>query len=67
MITVTTCKWLEADLLVLLKVPFVLGGEFVLDNLYLAVAVEGMRFRADIASQIKELPDGAQIRLNIDS
>lgn len=67
MITVTTCKWLEADLLVLLKVPFVLSGEFVLDNLYLAVAVEGMRSRADIASQIKELPDGAQIRLNIDS
>jgi hypothetical protein len=50
-----------------LKVPFVLGGEFVLDNLYLAVAVEGIRSRADIASQIKELPDGAQIRLNIDS
>ncbi|WP_448123670.1 SMI1/KNR4 family protein [Pseudomonas veronii] len=49
------------------KVPFVLGGEFVLDNLYLADAVEGMRFRADIVSQIKELPDGAQIRLNIDS
>lgn len=49
------------------KVPFVLGGEFVLDNLYLADAVEGMRFRADIASQIKELPDGAQIGLNIDS
>ncbi|CAN1596819.1 SMI1/KNR4 family protein [Pseudomonas sp. B21-028] len=48
------------------KVPFVLGGEFVLDNLYMADAVEGMRFRADIASQIKELPDGAQIRLNID-
>ncbi|MBH3414533.1 SMI1/KNR4 family protein [Pseudomonas putida] len=49
------------------KVPFVLGGEFVLDNLYLADAVEGMKFRADIAIQIKELPDGAQIRLNIDS
>lgn len=39
----------------------------MLDNLYLADAVEGMRFRADIASQIKELPDGAQIILNIDS
>ncbi|MFA1028501.1 hypothetical protein ALP10_01178 [Pseudomonas syringae pv. helianthi] len=49
------------------KVPFVLGGEFVLDNLYLADAVEGMRFRADVASQIKDLPDGAQIRLNIES
>lgn len=49
------------------KVPFVLGGEFVLDNLYLADAVEGMRFRADIASQIKDLPDGAQIKFNIGS
>lgn len=49
------------------KVPFVLGGEFVLDNLYLADAVEGMRFRADIASQIKDLPDGAQIKLNIEN
>ncbi|WP_347906102.1 SMI1/KNR4 family protein [Pseudomonas purpurea] len=49
------------------KLPFVLGGEFVLDNLYLADAVEGMRLRADIASQIKDLPDGAQIAFNIDN
>ncbi len=47
------------------KVPFVAGGEFVLGNLYLADAVEGMRVRADIANQIKALPDGAQITLNI--
>ena len=46
------------------KLPFVAGGEFVLDNLYLADAVEGMRFRADIANQIKDLPDGAQIKFN---
>ncbi|MCU1719276.1 SMI1/KNR4 family protein [Pseudomonas sp. 5P_3.1_Bac2] len=49
------------------KVPFVLGGEFVLENLYLADAVEGMRFRADIASQIKDLPDGAQVKFNIEN
>jgi len=49
------------------KVPFVLGGEFVLDNLYLADAVKGMRFRADIASQIKDLPDGAQVKFNIEN
>ncbi|NWB11820.1 SMI1/KNR4 family protein [Pseudomonas sp. D5002] len=49
------------------KVPFVLGGEFVLDNMYLADAVEGMRFRADIACQIKDLPDGAEIKLKTDS
>ena len=47
------------------KLPFVAGGEFVLDNLYLADAVEGMRFRADIANQIKDLPDGAQIKFDI--
>ena len=35
------------------KIPFVAGGAFRLDNLYLADAVEGMKFRADIACQIK--------------
>lgn len=47
------------------KMPFVAGGEFKLDNLYLTDAVEGMRFRADIAYQIKDLPDGAQIKFNV--
>lgn len=47
------------------KIPFVVGGEFVLDNLHLVDAVEGMKFRADIASQIKDLPDGAQIKFDI--
>lgn len=47
------------------KMPFVAGGEFKLDNLYLADAVEGMRFRADIANQIKDLPDGVQIKFNV--
>jgi len=47
------------------KVPFVAGGEFILDNLYLADVVEGMRFRADIANQIKDLPDGVQIKFDV--
>lgn len=47
------------------KMPFVAGGEFVLGNLYLGDSVEGMRFRASIANQIKDLPDGAQIKINI--
>lgn len=47
------------------KLPFVAGGEFNLDNLYLTDAVEGMRFRANIANQIKDLPDGAQIKFNV--
>ncbi len=47
------------------KIPFVAGGEFALDNLYLADSVDGMKFRADIANQIKELPDGAQIKFSV--
>lgn len=47
------------------KIPFVVGGEFTLDNLHLADAIEGMRFRAHIANQIKSLPDGAQIKITI--
>ncbi|MGY2442399.1 SMI1/KNR4 family protein [Pseudomonas sp. SDO52101_S400] len=48
------------------KVPFILGGEFVLENLYLADAVKGMKSRANIANQIKNLPDGAGISFNFD-
>jgi len=47
------------------RVPFVAGGEFTLENLYLGSSVEGMQFRASIANQIKDLPDGAQIQLNV--
>ena len=47
------------------RIPFVAGGEFTLENLYLGSSVEGMQFRASIANQIKDLPDGAQIQLNV--
>jgi hypothetical protein len=47
------------------KIPFVVGGEFVLDNLYLADTVEGMRSRANFANQIKGLPDGAKIKFDV--
>jgi CubicO group peptidase (beta-lactamase class C family) len=45
------------------KMPFVLGGEFALDNLYALNAIKGMRLRAEIARQIKKLPDGTHVRL----
>lgn len=48
------------------KIPFVVGGEFKMDNLYSIDSVEGMRFRANIAIQIKELPDGSQIKFNFE-
>lgn len=47
------------------KIPFVAGGEFNLGNLYAVDAVQGMRFRAHIANQIKGLPDGSHIDFKI--
>ena len=47
------------------KRPFVAGGEFSIRNLYQLDAVSAMRLRASIAVQIKDLPDGAAIRLKV--
>lgn len=45
------------------KTPFFAGGDFTLENLYLSDAVDGMKFRAEIANQIKNLPDGAHLEI----
>lgn len=47
------------------KRPFVLGGEFVVENLYALDAVEGMRLRAELATQLRNLPDGASVTFKI--
>jgi len=47
------------------KVPFACGGDFEIENLALLGAVEGMRARAQIANQLRELPDGARISFRI--
>jgi hypothetical protein len=47
------------------RTPFVLGGEYAVENLYAANDVEGMRYRAEIAIQIRDLPDGSKIRLRV--
>jgi hypothetical protein len=47
------------------KVPFVLGGKFTIDNLYLLDSVSGMRLRGDLAQQIKNSPDGTKIKFKI--
>lgn len=44
------------------KIPFVAGGTYSLENLVSIDAVEGMRARGKFARQIRDLPDGAQIR-----
>lgn len=45
------------------KVPFVLGGDYKVENLYSCEAVSGMQLRGSIAVQIAEVPDGDSVRL----
>ncbi len=56
---------LEPGTRLLPKVPFVLGGEFEINNLYVSDDVQGMVFRASIANQIRDLPEGAQVVLEV--
>jgi hypothetical protein len=44
-------------------IPFVLGGEFRVVNLYAEDAVKSMQFRSDIWRQTKDLPDGAKVKI----
>jgi hypothetical protein len=48
-----------------LKIPGVLGGTYGGENVATAPQVELVRFSGDIARQIEELPDGAQITLRV--
>lgn len=48
------------------KLYFVLGGQYSLDNMYSGDAVEGMRARGNLARQIRDVPDGAQVRLIVE-
>lgn len=45
------------------KIPFILGGEFLVSNLVEIDSVEGMRYRGEIYEQIKNAPDGSSINL----
>ncbi len=47
------------------KIPFFLSGEYSLENLWAGDSVEGMRLKADLAMQTRELPDGSTIKLNL--
>lgn len=40
------------------KTPFVLGGAFAVENLYPADAVDGMRLRGELATQLRDFPEG---------
>ncbi len=47
------------------NIPFVLGGKYELKNLHISNEVEGMIFRASIANQIRDVPDGCQVVLEL--
>lgn len=47
------------------KMPFVMGGEYSMENLYVANSIEGMQFRGNIASQIQDSPDGTPVKFEI--
>jgi hypothetical protein len=46
-------------------IPFVLGGKFELGNLKAIDSVELMQVRASLYKQIKDVPDGAQVKLKV--
>ena len=46
--------------------PFVLGGEYKAEAMRAKRDVELADFRASVYSQIKDLPDGAQINIRLD-
>ena len=47
------------------KIPFILGGDYKIDNFYLADSYELANFRNDLRKQTKNLPDGTPINLKI--
>jgi len=44
------------------KTPFFGGGEFAVENLKMVACDEGMRLRGPVASQLKNIPDGAAVQ-----
>ena len=47
------------------KIPFVLGGEVSVSNVFTAESVKAMHFYANLAVQIRDLPDGAAVDLKV--
>jgi hypothetical protein len=47
------------------KIPFFMGGEYKIENLWAGNPLEGMRFKADLARQTRHFPDGSKVKLNL--
>jgi hypothetical protein len=46
-------------------ISFILGGAFEIENLVLLDAAQGMRLRGEVAQQLHDVPDGAQVSFRI--
>jgi len=47
------------------KKPFIIGGEYDIKNLYAKSSIKNWEFNSDLAFQIKNTPDGTNIKLKI--
>lgn len=56
---------LDSEMRLVPKIPFVCGGDFNIENLYAINAVRGMKWRGNLACQIKDMPDGSRIEFKI--
>jgi len=45
------------------KKPFVMGGDFVIDNLMPLKMIDGIHYYSQIANQIHALPDGSKVEI----
>lgn len=57
--------WLANNRRLICKIPLILGGDLSMDNIGEIDAVEGMRVRGYMWSQIKDLPDGTKVNIKI--
>lgn len=63
-------KWLSANHLAINqvicpKIPFVIGGDYKIDNFYAASFPDFLAFYADFAKQISQLPNGTKVSINV--
>jgi hypothetical protein len=56
---------LQAGARLVPRIPFVTGGKYEIANFYQLETVKAMRLRANLATQIRDLPDGADITWKI--
>jgi hypothetical protein len=58
-------KQLSAEKRLCPKVPFSMGGQYSIHNLFSVNVEEMIKYNADIASQIYNLPDGTELKLKL--